>query len=62
VTFPAIVEHLPFRAATMNLSPQPGQRNFKQVGCGGHTRRNFFDARLSQPREVHHALGLNATA
>ena len=30
------------------------------VGCWAHTRRNFFDARLSQPREVHHVLGLIA--
>jgi transposase len=30
------------------------------VGCWAHTRRNFFDARLNQPREVHHVLGLIA--
>ena len=30
------------------------------VGCGAHARREFFDARLSQPREVHHVLGLIA--
>ena len=30
------------------------------VGCWAHARRNFFDARLSQPREVHHVLGLIA--
>jgi hypothetical protein len=30
------------------------------VGCWAHTRRNFFDARLSQPRDVHHVLGLIA--
>ena len=28
------------------------------VGCWAHVRRNFFDARLSQPREVHYVLGL----
>jgi len=28
------------------------------VGCWAHARRNFFDARLSQPREVHYVLGL----
>jgi transposase len=28
------------------------------VGCWAHARRNFFDARLSQPREAHNALGL----
>jgi hypothetical protein len=30
------------------------------VGCWAHTRRNSFDARPSQPREVHHVLGLIA--
>jgi transposase len=30
------------------------------VGCWAHARRNFFDARLSQPREVHYVLGLVA--
>jgi transposase len=30
------------------------------VGCWAHARRNFFDARLSQPREVHYVLGLIA--
>jgi transposase len=28
------------------------------VGCWSHARRNFFDARLNQPREVHYVLGL----
>jgi transposase len=28
------------------------------VGCWSHARRNFFDARLSQPREAHYVLGL----
>src|SRR5262249_42854874 len=28
------------------------------VGCWAHARRNFFDARLNQPREAHHVLGL----
>ena len=30
------------------------------VGCWAHARRNFFDARLNQPREAHHVLGLIA--
>jgi transposase len=30
------------------------------VGCWAHARRNFFDARLSQPREAHYVLGLIA--
>jgi transposase len=30
------------------------------VGCWAHGRRNFFDARLNQPREVHYVLGLIA--
>jgi len=30
------------------------------VGCWAHGRRKFFDARLSQPREVHYILGLIA--
>ena len=30
------------------------------VGCWAHARRDFFDARLSQPREVHYVLGLIA--
>ena len=30
------------------------------VGCWAHGRRDFFDARLSQPREVHYILGLIA--
>jgi transposase len=30
------------------------------VGCWAHVRREFFDARLSQPREVHYILGLIA--
>ena len=30
------------------------------VGCWAHARREFFDARLNQPREVHHVLGLIA--
>jgi len=30
------------------------------VGCWAHARRNFFDARLNQPREVHYVLGLIA--
>jgi transposase len=30
------------------------------VGCWAHARRNFFDARLNQPREVHYVLGLVA--
>jgi transposase len=30
------------------------------VGCWAHARRNFFDARLNQPREAHHVLGLVA--
>jgi transposase len=30
------------------------------VGCWAHARRKFFDARLSQPREVHYVLGLIA--
>jgi transposase len=30
------------------------------VGCWAHTRWNFFDARLNQPREVHHVLGVIA--
>jgi hypothetical protein len=28
------------------------------VGCWAHARRNFFDARLSQPREAHYVLAL----
>jgi transposase len=28
------------------------------VGCWAHVRRKFFDARLSQPREVHYVLAL----
>jgi transposase len=28
------------------------------VGCWAHARRKFFDARTSQPREVHYVLGL----
>jgi transposase len=28
------------------------------VGCWAHARRKFFDARLNQPREAHHVLGL----
>lgn len=28
------------------------------VGCWAHARRNFFDARTSQPREAHYVLGL----
>ena len=30
------------------------------VGCWAHARREFFDARLNQPREAHHVLGLVA--
>jgi transposase len=30
------------------------------VGCWAHARREFFDARLNQPREVHYVLGLVA--
>jgi len=30
------------------------------VGCWAHARREFFDARLNQPREVHYVLGLIA--
>jgi hypothetical protein len=30
------------------------------VGCWAHARRNFFDARLNQPRETHYVLGLIA--
>jgi transposase len=30
------------------------------VGCGAHVRREFFDARHNQPREVHYVLGLIA--
>src|SRR5271166_6319601 len=30
------------------------------VGCWAHARRNFFDARLNQPRETHYVLGLVA--
>src|SRR4051794_14149114 len=30
------------------------------VGCWAHVRREFFDARHNQPREVHYALGLIA--
>jgi len=33
---------------------------FISVGCWAHTRRNFFDARLNQPREVSYAPGLIA--
>jgi transposase len=28
------------------------------VGCWAHARREFFDARLNQPREAHHVLSL----
>jgi transposase len=28
------------------------------VGCWAHARRNFFDARLNQPRETHYVLSL----
>jgi transposase len=28
------------------------------VGCWAHARRNFFDARLNQPREAHYVLSL----
>jgi hypothetical protein len=27
------------------------------VGCWAHARREFYDARLNQPREAHHVLG-----
>jgi transposase len=30
------------------------------VGCWAHARRDFFDARLNYPREVHYVLGLVA--
>ena len=30
------------------------------MGCWAHVRREFFDARLSQPREAHYVLGLIA--
>jgi transposase len=30
------------------------------VGCWAHARREFFDARLNQPREAHYVLGLVA--
>jgi transposase len=30
------------------------------AGCWAHARREFFDARLNQPREVHYVLGLIA--
>ena len=30
------------------------------VGCWAHVRRDFFDARHNQPREVHYVLGLIA--
>ena len=30
------------------------------VGCWAHVRREFFDARHNQPREVHYVLGLIA--
>jgi transposase len=30
------------------------------VGCWSHARREFFDARLNQPREAHHVLALIA--
>lgn len=30
------------------------------VGCWAHVRREFFDARQNQPREVHYVLGLIA--
>jgi len=30
------------------------------VGCWAHARREFFDARLNQPREAHQVLGLIA--
>src|SRR5262249_19508554 len=30
------------------------------VDCWAHARRNFFDARWNQPREVHYVLGLIA--
>jgi transposase len=30
------------------------------VGCWAHARREFYDARLNQPREVHYVLGLIA--
>ena len=30
------------------------------VGCRAHVRREFFDARHNQPREVHYVLGLIA--
>ena len=30
------------------------------VGCWAHARRNFFDARINQPREAHYVLGLIA--
>ena len=30
------------------------------VGCWAHARREFFDARLNQPREAHYVLGLIA--
>ena len=30
------------------------------MGCWAHARRNFFDARLNQPREVHYVPGLIA--
>jgi transposase len=30
------------------------------VGCWAHARRDFFDARVNQPREAHYVLGLIA--
>jgi transposase len=30
------------------------------VGCWAHARRDFFDARMNQPREAHYVLGLIA--
>jgi transposase len=32
----------------------------RPVGCWAHARRDFFDARMNQPREAHFVLGLIA--
>jgi hypothetical protein len=47
---------------TLSAPSLPGVvwRRFVAVGCWAHVRREFFDARHNQPREVHSVLGLIA--
>src|SRR5262249_16321531 len=41
-------------------SPHTPHGRITAVGCWAHARRNFFDARINQPREAHYVLGLIA--